>query len=35
MIEFATNNGPLIEAGIFLGGLALVAVAVALSIWEK
>lgn len=35
MIDFAANNGPLIETGILIGGLALVATAVVLSIWEK
>lgn len=35
MIDFAANNGPLIEAAILIGGLALVAAAVVLSIWEK
>lgn len=35
MIDFATGNGPLIETGILIGGLALVATAIILSILEK
>lgn len=34
MIDFALNNGPLIEAGILIGGLAIVAAAIITSVLD-